>query len=718
MNVMCLAISVCCSFLWRTVWHLAKRSCVNKQTIHIFSISLSLYLSICTLQNSVNKHQTRQMTGNNSNDSSLSPEEQLELLNQNITLLLQEIDANMATSARVVAMDLLQRVEELSQSSRKVIELLQPWLALFESLVPPPPVDAGEEYEDTGDVASEYHDYGADYGIDEYASEFGETPSVAGARSMDSASVLETPVTLISSTDASSSTVSSVLPLNLQRRLNQHVAGATTATAAGQPVRQVPLKTPPRRNFHGGNGRGSRISDSPGMIASPSFRSLTGLSSKAPNTPATLLRSVLNKAHMNNNINSTAKYTDDGSPHINMSHAPPAFPHQALSAASSKMSKAAGPRGNVLRYGEIPGSATSVSTTSSFHLFKSSAPSEAGSVRSTGSDVSSLSQRREEEMIAKLSQKYGGPPVKKNEKPAKKQEHQSTKKQHHQQQQQQHQRQTQKQIKMEIDESSDDSSSDDIDDMGSPGTMANIERLTQKYNLSAPSSQPIQHSSLAAASASGSTSTSTLSALTPRRLGHNGARSNSRRSLGAELDEILDEDEDDITTNSTKSNASVASTASSLNTINLDARTAAMNEIHQRHYANASDAQNDDDHIRQLQSRYALRDSDDSDSDFDSDDDDDDNDTGGDIKQLTQKYAWGGGGASAASAASAASTSIVEMSKGSDMMDSDDEDTASNHEHHSMAAGMGMGMDMTQDPTTTVIHGQGLDSDEETDPFY
>ncbi|KAJ1976330.1 hypothetical protein H4R35_002753, partial [Dimargaris xerosporica] len=72
---------------------------------------------------------------------SLDPHAQLELLEQNITYLLQEIDANFAVTHRNLESDLLPRVEKLGHSSKRLLEICKPWLQFFELFATP---NAGE----------------------------------------------------------------------------------------------------------------------------------------------------------------------------------------------------------------------------------------------------------------------------------------------------------------------------------------------------------------------------------------------------------------------------------------------------------------------------------------------------------------------------------------------------------------------------------------------
>ncbi|KAJ1983463.1 hypothetical protein H4R34_001260 [Dimargaris verticillata] len=72
---------------------------------------------------------------------SLDPHAQLELLEQNITYLLQEIDANFAVTHRNLESELLPRVEKLGHSSKRLLEICKPWLQFFELFATP---NAGE----------------------------------------------------------------------------------------------------------------------------------------------------------------------------------------------------------------------------------------------------------------------------------------------------------------------------------------------------------------------------------------------------------------------------------------------------------------------------------------------------------------------------------------------------------------------------------------------
>ncbi|KAJ1932641.1 DASH complex subunit ask1, partial [Kickxella alabastrina] len=60
-----------------------------------------------------------------------SPEEQLEEIEQKITLSLQAIDANFDHCQRTMARDVMPKVEKLARLSGELLEASQPWLQFF-----------------------------------------------------------------------------------------------------------------------------------------------------------------------------------------------------------------------------------------------------------------------------------------------------------------------------------------------------------------------------------------------------------------------------------------------------------------------------------------------------------------------------------------------------------------------------------------------------------
>ncbi|RKP37003.1 hypothetical protein BJ085DRAFT_41493 [Dimargaris cristalligena] len=73
---------------------------------------------------------------------SLSPTAQIELLEQNITYLLQEIDANFSVTHKNLEGELLPRVEKLGAVSKRLLDICKPWLQFFEIFARPVPGEA------------------------------------------------------------------------------------------------------------------------------------------------------------------------------------------------------------------------------------------------------------------------------------------------------------------------------------------------------------------------------------------------------------------------------------------------------------------------------------------------------------------------------------------------------------------------------------------------
>ncbi|KAJ2721534.1 DASH complex subunit ask1 [Coemansia sp. Benny D115] len=75
-----------------------------------------------------------------------SPEEQLEEIEQKITLALQAIDANFDNSQRTMARDVMPKVEALAKLSGELLEASQPWLQFFMAVASGDDVEGGSEF--------------------------------------------------------------------------------------------------------------------------------------------------------------------------------------------------------------------------------------------------------------------------------------------------------------------------------------------------------------------------------------------------------------------------------------------------------------------------------------------------------------------------------------------------------------------------------------------
>ncbi|KAJ1929744.1 hypothetical protein IWQ60_000896 [Tieghemiomyces parasiticus] len=81
----------------------------------------------------------------------MEPAAQIELLEQNITYLLQEIDANFAVTHKNLESELLPRIERLGKASKKLLEICKPWLQFFEIFARPIAPETGTEAGEGGE---------------------------------------------------------------------------------------------------------------------------------------------------------------------------------------------------------------------------------------------------------------------------------------------------------------------------------------------------------------------------------------------------------------------------------------------------------------------------------------------------------------------------------------------------------------------------------------
>ncbi|KAJ2157005.1 DASH complex subunit ask1 [Coemansia sp. RSA 552] len=90
------------------------------------------------------------------NSHQSSAEEQLEEVEQKITLTLQAIDANFDHCQRTMARDVMPKVDRLAKLSGELLEASQPWLQFFMAVA-----SADDEEEDVGDLRVKEEEMGA-----------------------------------------------------------------------------------------------------------------------------------------------------------------------------------------------------------------------------------------------------------------------------------------------------------------------------------------------------------------------------------------------------------------------------------------------------------------------------------------------------------------------------------------------------------------------------
>ncbi|KAJ1660073.1 DASH complex subunit ask1 [Dispira simplex] len=129
----------------------------------------------------------------------LDPHAQVELLEQNITYLLQEIDANFALTHKHLESHLLPRVERLQTVSKQLLDICSPWLQFFEIFFRPSPSgDNGETIEEHADGEDQDFRYPLDQDLSgQMDSPMGgplSTPSTVHSRLVHRLKTLQTPV--------------------------------------------------------------------------------------------------------------------------------------------------------------------------------------------------------------------------------------------------------------------------------------------------------------------------------------------------------------------------------------------------------------------------------------------------------------------------------------------------------------------------------------------
>ncbi|KAJ1966086.1 hypothetical protein IWQ62_002509 [Dispira parvispora] len=129
----------------------------------------------------------------------LDPHAQVELLEQNITYLLQEIDANFALTHKHLESHLLPRIERLQTVSKQLLDICSPWLQFFEIFFRPSPTgNNGEPVEENADGEDQDFRYPLEQDLPEQTdTPMGDplsTPSTVHSRLVNRLKYLQTPI--------------------------------------------------------------------------------------------------------------------------------------------------------------------------------------------------------------------------------------------------------------------------------------------------------------------------------------------------------------------------------------------------------------------------------------------------------------------------------------------------------------------------------------------